>query len=69
MKVVRCSGEGQGSCDFCDAYGIWNRHWMTSLYQIKDPTYYKCFEDFTLCYDCVAKTAAFFDDKVEIVGA
>lgn len=35
MKVVRCQGEGQGSCRRCTENGIWNSAWMTFLYKIE----------------------------------
>ena len=34
MKVIRCKGEGQGSCRKCTESGIWNRTWMDFLYKI-----------------------------------
>ena len=38
-------GEGQGSCKRCNDKGIWNRHWMSMLYEIKG--YDGCY-----CWDC-----------------
>lgn len=35
LKITRCSGNGQGSCKRCEDNGIWNRHWMTFLYEIE----------------------------------
>lgn len=35
MKVVRCQGEGQGSCRRCTEKGIWNISWMVFLYKIE----------------------------------
>lgn len=34
-KITRCTGEGQGSCKRCDDRGIWNRYWMSMLYEIE----------------------------------
>ena len=48
MKIQRCTGEGQGECRKCKMDGIWNRHWMSGLYEIDGmPGVY--------CWDCVKK--------------
>nr|DAJ50695.1 MAG TPA: hypothetical protein [Caudoviricetes sp.] len=46
MKVLRCTGEGQGSCKRCTERGKWNRSWMCFLYKIGG--YEVCY-----CFDCV----------------
>jgi hypothetical protein len=43
--MIKCKGEGQGSCKRCNDKGIWNRHWMSMLYEIKG--YDGCY-----CWDC-----------------
>ena len=43
--IIKCKGEGQGSCKRCNDKGIWNRHWMSMLYEIKG--YDGCY-----CWDC-----------------
>lgn len=35
LKIIRCEGNGQGSCKGCDDKGIWNRHWICFLYKIQ----------------------------------
>ena len=35
MQITKCKGEGQGSCKRCSDNGIWNIHWMCSLYKIE----------------------------------
>ena len=50
MKIQRCTGEGQGECRKCKMDGIWNRNWMTMLYEIEGmPGVY--------CWGCVKKIA------------
>lgn len=46
LKVIKCKGEGQGSCKRCTDNGKWNRNWMTFLYEIDGL-------DGCYCYDCV----------------
>lgn len=46
MKVIRCEGEGQGSCKRCSDKGKWNRMWSCFLYKIEG--YEGCY-----CSDCV----------------
>lgn len=46
MKVIKCIGEGQGSCKRCTDKGKWNRTWMCFLYKIEG--YEGCY-----CGDCV----------------
>ena len=46
MKIIQCTGEGQGSCKRCLEKGIWNRKWMCFLYEIEG--YEGCY-----CSDCV----------------
>lgn len=48
LKITQCRDEGQGSCKRCNDYGIWNRHWMSMLYEIEG--YEGCY-----CSDCVGK--------------
>ena len=43
--MIKCKGEGQGSCKRCNDKGIWNRYWMSMLYEIKG--YDGCY-----CWDC-----------------
>ena len=33
--ITKCQGEGQGSCTGCSKKGIWNRHWMSMLYEVQ----------------------------------
>lgn len=42
LKIIRCEGNGQGSCKGCDDKDIWNRHWMCFLYKIKGQEGYYC---------------------------
>lgn len=50
MHIQRCTGEGQGECRKCKMDGIWNRRWMSFLYEIEGmPGVY--------CWDCVKKIA------------
>ena len=35
LKIIRCEGDGQGSCKGCNDKGIWNRHWTCFLYKIE----------------------------------
>ncbi len=35
LKIIRCEGNGQGSCKGCNDKGIWNRHWTCFLYKIQ----------------------------------
>lgn len=35
LKIMKCKGEGLGSCKRCADHGIWNRHWMSMLYKIE----------------------------------
>ena len=46
MKIVKCQGEGQGSCKRCTDNGKWNRIWMCFLSKIEG--YEGCY-----CNDCV----------------
>ena len=46
MKVIKCKGEGQGSCKRCLDNGKWNRKWMCFLYEIDGL-------DGCYCSDCV----------------
>lgn len=46
MKVIRCKGEGQGSCKRCSDKGKYSRMWMCFLYRIEG--YEACY-----CRDCV----------------
>ena len=42
--MIKCKGEGQGSCKRCNDKGIWNRHWMSMLYEIKGYDGYYCWD-------------------------
>lgn len=42
MKIVKCKGEGQGSCKSCNDKGIWNVNWMSLLYKIEGYESYYC---------------------------
>lgn len=46
MNVIKCEGNGQGSCKRCFDKGKWNSMWMKLLYRI---------EGYEGCYfqDCV----------------
>lgn len=44
--VMKCNGEGQGSCKGCADAGIWNVEWMCFLYKI--PGMEGCY-----CENCV----------------
>lgn len=46
MKVVKCKGEGHGTCKRCYEKGKWNINWMCFLYKIEG--YEGCY-----CSDCV----------------
>lgn len=35
LKIIRCEGNGQGSCKRCDDKDIWNRHWACVLHKIQ----------------------------------
>lgn len=35
MKVIKCQGEGAGSCKRCKDNGRWNQNWMCFLYKIE----------------------------------
>ena len=35
MKIIQCTGEGQGSCKRCSDRGIWNRVWCSLLYKVE----------------------------------
>lgn len=48
MKIVQCSGDGQGSCKRCIDNGKWNVNWMCFLYKIEGL-------DGCYCSDCVKK--------------
>lgn len=50
MKVIQCSGEGQGSCKRCLDDGVWNVCWMSFLYKIVGL-------DGCYCFECVKKIA------------
>lgn len=45
IRVVTCSGEGQGSCTRCTEQGKWNRTWMCFLNKIEGI-------EGTYCNDC-----------------
>lgn len=42
LKIIRCEGNGQGSCKRCDDKGIWNRHWTCFLCKIGGQEGYYC---------------------------
>lgn len=46
MHVIKCDGNGQGSCKRCLDQGKWNRMLMCFLYHIDG--YEGCY-----CHDCV----------------
>lgn len=46
MKVIQCTGEGQGSCKRCSDNGKWNRVWSCFLYKIEGM-------DGCYCHECV----------------
>lgn len=49
-RIKVCTGEGQGECRRCKMNGIWNRHWMSMLYEFDGiPGVY--------CWDCAKKIA------------
>lgn len=48
LKIVRCKGDGQGSCKMCNDNGKWNRNWMCLLYKVEG--YEGCY-----CSYCVEK--------------
>lgn len=56
LKITQCAGEGQGSCTRCDDRGIWNRHWMSMLYEIDG--YEGCY-----CSDCVKEIMEEMEDE------
>lgn len=61
MKINRCTGEGQGECRRCKMNGIWNRSWMSFLYEIEGmPGVY--------CWECV-KEISKEDDSPNIFKA
>lgn len=35
MNVIKCEGNGQGSCKRCLDQGKWDRMWMCFLYHIE----------------------------------
>lgn len=35
MNIKKCQGEGQASCTRCNEKGIWNRNWMSFMYEIE----------------------------------
>ncbi len=51
VKVIRCTGEGQGPCKRCSDKGKWNRNWMSFLYMIEG--YEGCY-----CAECVKEIQA-----------
>lgn len=51
VKVIKCKGEGQGSCKMCNDNGIWNRSWMCFLYKIEG-------YEGIYCSECVKKIKA-----------
>lgn len=59
MKVMRCSGEGQGSCRRCDDKGIWNRRWMSMLFEIEG-------HDGCYCPSCVKEIAEENNERIEL---
>lgn len=56
LKITQCKGEGQGSCKRCNEYGIWNRHWMSLLYQIEG--YEGCY-----CSYCVKEICEDYENE------
>lgn len=54
IKIVRLTGEGQGSCDRCETIVGCNRHWMSMLCHIQGIPEYKG----TYCTEC-AKVIVF----------
>lgn len=46
MNIVKCEGEGHGSCKRCNDRGKWNRMWMCFLYRIEGM-------EGIYCSDCV----------------
>ena len=56
MKIIKCTGEGHGSCRRCSDKGIWNRTWMCFLYRIEG--YEGCY-----CRDCVKEIQKGVDGK------
>ena len=46
MKIIKCNGEGQGTCERCSNNGKWNSTWCCFLYKIEG--YDGCY-----CADCV----------------
>ena len=61
MKIVRCSGEGAGTCKRCSDNGKWNSIWSCFLYKIEG--YEGCY-----CADCVKAIVGqdAFKDSVEV---
>lgn len=45
-KIIKCKGEGQGTCKRCFDSGRWNSTWCCFLYKIEG--YDGCY-----CADCV----------------
>ena len=58
MKIIQCTGEGQGSCKRCLEKGIWNRKWMCFLYEIEG--YEGCY-----CSDCVEEIKKECEENVK----
>ena len=56
MKVVKCKGEGQGSCKRCKEKGKWNRAWMCFLYEIEG-------HEGIYCRDCVNEIKEEYGEK------
>ena len=50
MRIIKCTGNGQGSCKRCSDNGIWNSTWCCFLYHFEghDETYH---------YDCIKEIA------------
>lgn len=60
VPVVRCSGNGQGTCIFCKIRGRQPIHWMTMLYKS---------DSFSglICYDCLRELSFALPDFVREV--
>lgn len=56
LKITKCTGEGQGSCKRCSDNGMWNRNWMSFLYNIEG--YEGCY-----CEYCVKEIQEEVGDK------
>jgi len=35
LKIIQCTGNGQGECKRCSDKGKWNRVWTCMLYEIE----------------------------------